>query len=250
MVPTHRQVLREERARRDRHCQSTPRVEATHPDCGIFPLAVRDQEVGQRVCSTVSKNTDAQRHRQSGIHESGRAMETQVDVDKVEPHNLEDKVLAFIRNNTSGAAPTDIGNTAPGQTPAPGLGNCNQSTTSSSHGGSDSYPDLNYFEHAAQWGQDWNTGDADSSGCSNGDLYGLQKGKGKAKVEVSTTSATTVECQVIRPSSALHKVEKQKERERRETAKFGMTAKVGQPERDGQAVKVGTLQAKVGLEAV
>ena len=32
-----------------------------------------------------------------------RAMETQVDVDKVEPHNLEDKVLAFIRNNTSGA---------------------------------------------------------------------------------------------------------------------------------------------------
>ena len=30
----------------DRHCQSTPRVEATHPDCGIFPLAERDQEVG------------------------------------------------------------------------------------------------------------------------------------------------------------------------------------------------------------
>ena len=37
-----------------------------------------------------------------------RAMETQVDVDEVEPHNLEDKVLAFIRNNTSGAAPKDI----------------------------------------------------------------------------------------------------------------------------------------------
>ena len=36
MVPTHRPVLREERARRDRHCQSTPRVEAAHPDCGIF----------------------------------------------------------------------------------------------------------------------------------------------------------------------------------------------------------------------
>ena len=34
-----------------------------------------------------------------------RAMETQVDVDKVEPHNLEGKVLAFIRKNTSGAAP-------------------------------------------------------------------------------------------------------------------------------------------------
>ena len=56
-----------------------------------------------------------------------RAMETQVDVDEVEPHNLEDKVLAFIRNNTSGAAPMDIGNIAPGQTSAPGLGSCNQS---------------------------------------------------------------------------------------------------------------------------
>ena len=78
-----------------------------------------------------------------------RAMETQVDVDKVEPHNLEDKVLAFIRNNTSGAAPMDIGNIAPGQTPTPGLGSSSQSTMSSSHGGSDSYPDLNNYEYAA-----------------------------------------------------------------------------------------------------
>ena len=51
--------------------ESTPRVEATHPDCGIFPLAERDQEVGQRVCSTVAKRTDPQCHRQSGVHESG-----------------------------------------------------------------------------------------------------------------------------------------------------------------------------------
>ena len=80
-----------------------------------------------------------------------RAMETQVDVDKVEPHNLEDKVLAFTRNNTFGAAPMDIGNIATGQTPTPGLGSSNQSTTSSSHGGSDSYPDLNNYEYAAQW---------------------------------------------------------------------------------------------------
>ena len=105
------------------------------------------------------------------------AMETQVDVDKVEPHNLEDKVLAFIRNNTSGAAPMDIGNIAPGQTPAPGPGSHNQSTTSSSHGGSDSYPDLNSYEHASQWGQDWNAGDADTSGSSDGELFGLQKVK-------------------------------------------------------------------------
>ena len=87
-------------------------------------------------------------------------METQADVDQVEPHNLEDKVLAFIRNNTSGAAPMGIGNIAPGQTPTPDLGSSSQSTTSSSHGGSDSYPDLNNHEHASQWGQDWNAGDA------------------------------------------------------------------------------------------
>ena len=90
-------------------------------------------------------------------------------------HNLEDKVLAFIRNNTSGAAPMDIGNIAPG------LGSSSQSATSFSHGVSDSYPDLNNYEHASQWGQDWNTGDADTSGSSDGELCGLQKGKGKGK---------------------------------------------------------------------
>ena len=73
-----------------------------------------------------------------------------------------------------------------------------------------------------------------------------RKVKGRAKVEVSTASATTVGSQVIRRSSVMQRVEKQKEREGRETAKVGMTAKVGQSERDGQSVKVGTLQAKVG----
>ena len=71
LAPTHRPVLRKERARRDRHCQSTPRVEATHPDSGIFSLAERDQQVGKIICSTVSKRTDAQRHRQSCVYESG-----------------------------------------------------------------------------------------------------------------------------------------------------------------------------------
>ena len=137
-----------------------------------------------------------------------RAMETQVDVDKVEPHNLEDKVLAFIRNNTSGAAPMDIGNI--------GLGSSSQSTTSSSHGGSDSYPDLNNYEHAAQWGQDWNTGDADTPGSSDVSCTVCRKAKGRAKVEVSTASATTVESQVIRPSSVMQKVEKAKQKEGRQ----------------------------------
>ena len=48
---------------------------------------------------------------------------------------------------------------------------------------SDSYVDLNNYQHAAQWGQDWNASDADTSGSSDGELYGLQKGKGKGKGE-------------------------------------------------------------------
>ena len=65
-------------------------------------------------------------------------------------------------------------------------------------------------------------------------------------MEVSTASATTVESKVIRPSSVMQKVEKQKERGRTETTKVGMTVKVGQSEKDGQKAKVGTRQAKVG----
>ena len=71
---------------------------------------------------------------------------------------------------------------------------------------------------------------------------------GRAKVGVSTASAATVGRQVIRPSSALQKVEKQKERGQRETAKVEMIAKVGQSERDRQTVKVGSLQAKFGSD--
>ena len=72
-----------------------------------------------------------------------------------------------------------------------------------------------------------------------------RKAKGRAKVKVSTASAATVESQIIRPSSVMQKVEKQKERERRETAEVGMTVKVGQSESDGQKVEAGTCQAKV-----
>ena len=70
----------------------------------------------------------------------------------------------------------------------------------------------------------------------------------RTKVEVSMASATTVGSQVFRPSFVVQQVEKQKERdrERRETAKVGMTAKVRQSKRDGQTVMVGSLQAKVG----
>ena len=60
------------------------------------------------------------------------------------------------------------------------FGGSNQSTTSSSHGVSDSYSDLNDHEYASQWGQDWfgNSGDVDTSGGPDGELYGLQKGEG------------------------------------------------------------------------
>ena len=156
-----------------------------------------------------------------------RAMETQV-VEEVEPHNLEDKVLAFIRNNTSGAAPMDIGNIAPGQTPTPGLGSSNQSTTSSSHGGPDSYPDLNSYEYVTQWGQDWNTGDADTSGSSDGELYGLQKGKGKGKS--GSFNGICYNCGKSGHSAKFCCAKggkAKKERETRETAKVGMTVKVG-----------------------
>ena len=170
MVPTHRPVLREERARRDRHCQSTPRVEATHPDCGIFPHAERDQEVGQRVCSTVSKRTDVQRHRQSGVHES--------------------KIRSLLSSETT--HPTlhqwILETFAPGQTPTPGLGSSNQSTTSSStmstqHNG-DKIGTLVMSTHK----------EVKMVSCTV-----CRKAKGRAKVEVSTASATTVESQVIRP---------------------------------------------------
>ena len=176
-----------------------------------------------------------------------RVMETQVDEDKVEPHNLEDKVLAFIRNNTSGAAPMDIGNIAPGQTPVPGLGSSSQSTTSSSHGGPDSYPDLNNYEHASQWGQNWNTVDADASGSSDGELYCLQKGNGKGKS--GSFKGICYNCGKSGHSAKFccaKRWKSKKERGKRETTKVGMTVKVGQQERDGQKVKVGIRQVKVG----
>ena len=86
-----------------------------------------------------------------------------------------------------------------------------------------------------------NISDTDTSGSSDGELYGLQKGKG-AKGKGGSFNGICykiVESQVIRPSSVMQTVEKQKERdmERIETAKVGMTVKVGQSERDGQTGK-------------
>ena len=166
-----------------------------------------------------------------------RAMETQVHVDKVEPHNLEDKVLAFhqrqhIRHGTNGYWKHCTGT-------------LHRQFKSECH-----------VKFKRLFGQ-LSRSEQLMSTHHNGDKIGTlampthqevqmacctvcRKAKGRAKVEVSTASAATVESQVIRPSAVMQKVEKQKERERRETARFG------QLERDGQKVKVGALQVKAG----
>ena len=59
-----------------------------------------------------------------------------------------------------------------------------------------------------------------------------RKAEGRAKVEVSTASATTVESSGHSAKFCY--------------AKVVMTVKVGQSEKDGQKVKVGTCQIKVG----
>ena len=70
----------------------------------------------------------------------------------------------------------------------------------------------------------------------------------RAKVIVSMAFVTTVGSQAIRPISVLQKVERHevKDKAQRETAMVGMTAKVGQLEREGQMARVGIHQAKVG----
>ena len=69
-------------------------------------------------------------------------METQVDVHKVELHNLEDKVLAFIGKNTSGAAPMDQHQVLAVPTRVQ-----RQAHT----GGRTNNPDLNNNWHESQW---------------------------------------------------------------------------------------------------
>ena len=102
----------------------------------------------------------------------------------------------------------------------PGPGSSNQSTTSSSHGGSDSYPDLNNDERASRWRQDCNAGDPDTSGSSDGELHGLQRGNGAKREE--SFKGICHNCGKS-GSSVTQRVEKQKERDReeRETAKIG-----------------------------
>ena len=75
-----------------------------------------------------------------------RAMETQVDVDKKLSATTW-KIRSLLSSETTHPALHQWTS----ETPAPGLGSSSQSTTSRSHGGPDSYPDLNNYEHASQW---------------------------------------------------------------------------------------------------
>ena len=153
---------------------------------------------------------------------------------------MEDKVVAFTRNNTSCAAPMDIGKIAPG------LGSSSQSATSSSHGGSDSYPDLNNYEHAAQWGQDWNTGDADTSGSSDGELYDLQRGKGKGKRGNFNGICYTCGKSGHSAKFCNAKGGKAKGKRKKGDSKGWNDSKGWTGGKDGQTVNVGTHQAKAG----
>ena len=79
-----------------------------------------------------------------------KALETQVDVDKVEPHNLEEKVLAFTETIHLEVDQWTLTTLYQGSHRHPVLVGSSQNTPSSFHGWSDSYPDLNNCEYASQ----------------------------------------------------------------------------------------------------
>ena len=97
-----------------------------------------------------------------------------------------------------------------------------------------------------EWRQDWNTGDADTSGSSDGELYGLQKGKGKGKSGSFNGICYNCGKSGRRPSSVSQKGGKAKGKGKKGDSKGWNDSKGGQSERDGQKVKVGTRQVKVG----
>ena len=73
-----------------------------------------------------------------------------------------------------------------------------------------------------------------------------RKAKGRAKVKVSTASATTVESLVIRPNSVMQRWKSKRKGKQGRQQRLEMTAKGGQPQRHGQKVMVGTRQVQVG----
>ena len=89
-----------------------------------------------------------------------RAMETQVDVDKVEPHPTTWKIRSLLSSETTHLALHQWTSETLHQVLAVPVRVPRQVHTEG--------PDLNNCEHAAQWGQDWNIGDADTSGNSDG----------------------------------------------------------------------------------
>ena len=242
------------------HRQPTPRIEATLPKHRVVSLAERDQEAGERELARQSRKEQMPSAfvkaacKKVVLETYRKALETQLDVDKVEPRNLEDEVLAFNRNRTSGTAPMDMGNIAPGQPQVPGVGRSSQNVSSCLNGWVDNYPDLNNYEHGSHWRQDHfgDNGDVDVSGGLNGELYGLQKEKG-AKGKGVSFDDICFNCveprQGIRQSSVSQKVVRPKDRDgaKRETVKVRMMERAGQLAKDGQMGKVRIIWAKVGI---
>ena len=94
---------------------------------------------------------------------------------------------------------------------------------------SDRYPDLNNHEYASQWRQDWfgNSGDVDTSGGADGELYVLQKGKG-AKGKGGIFNSICYNCGKSGHSTKFccgkrWKGKRKRTRQKRETAKVGMS---------------------------
>ena len=253
MVPTHQSVPRRERARRiasriqelKRPSNSTESFHLLNVIRKLEKEFAR-QSPKQPMPSVFVKAV----YMKVALETYRTALETQVDVDKVEPHNLEDQVLAFNRNHTSGTAPMDIGQFAPGQPQVLGVGGSSQGVSSCLNGWAVNYPVLNNYEYGSHWGQDHlsNTGDVDASSGLHGESYGLQKEKG-AKGKGGSFDDNCFNCgkPSIRQSSVSQKMVRPKDRHKakRETVKGGMMERVGHLARDGRMGKVEIIWAKL-----
>ena len=93
------------------------------------------------------------------------------------------------------------------------------------------------MSNASQWGQDWNTGDADTSGSSDGELYGLQKGKGKGKS--GSFNGICCNCGMSGHSAKFCYAKGGKAKRK---GKKGDSKRLDSRESYGQKVKVGTLE--------
>ena len=99
-----------------------------------------------------------------------KALDTQIDIDDIDPHKLEEQILVSIRNNSGGPVPMDIGNL---DTALDTLGPSKSPEAS--------------MEATVSGSQTYGPGDSDM-GQGDGDLMGL---KGNGNVGVRYVKAVT-----------------------------------------------------------